>query len=133
MADRKLTDREHKALEALATALEAFLTIHDEMTVRAAITFLRLAADEGITQSELARQYGWPKTSVNRTIKLLQHRGVRGNPGLGLLDLSSDDTDERSKPVRLSPKGSKLVQTLDHILAGVMHSGSTGERREVSR
>ncbi|MCL8384178.1 MULTISPECIES: helix-turn-helix domain-containing protein [Xanthobacter] len=125
MADRTLTEREAKALTTLTTALEALHDVHDEMTIRTAITFLRLALDQGTTQSDLARYYGWPKTSVNRNIKLLQDKGVRGNPGLGLLDLRADDVDERAKPVGVSPKGARLIRTLDHILSGVTEGGNS--------
>lgn len=124
MSEHPLSVRERRNLECLLAALEAFDAIHSHMTVRTAAMFVRLAAAEGSTQSEIAKRYGLPKTSVNRMVKLMGAKGLRETPGLGLLDLKADD-DERAKPVRLSAAGSRLVRALDHIMAGANNNGNS--------
>lgn len=123
-AEQQLSKRDRKNLETLASALEAMGEVHP-FTLRTALTFLRLAAAEGSTQSEIARRYDLPRSTVNRMIKLMGAKGVREQNGLGLLDLKAEDADERVKPVRLSPKGSELVAAIGQAFRGIDEDGAS--------
>jgi DNA-binding MarR family transcriptional regulator len=61
---------------------------------------------------ELAKIIGMSQASASRCVTVLG-RGLRGKPGLGLVEAVEDPTNYSRKLVRLTAKGNRLVDALE--------------------
>jgi DNA-binding MarR family transcriptional regulator len=108
-----IDDADLPCLRGLTEVLERLNETHPDMTVRAAKVLLQVAAEEGLTQSEIIHKHGYTKTTVNRIIYLLTDKGTRGDgTGLRLVEKQGDGDDDRKKPLWLTPRGRRLVQDM---------------------
>lgn len=109
----RLDDADLPYLRVLTEVLERLNEAHPDMTVRAAKVLLQVAAEEGVTQSEIIHKHGYTKTTVNRIIYLFTDKGTRGDgTGLRLIEKQGAGDDDRKKPLWLTPRGRRLVQDM---------------------
>lgn len=90
--------------------------IDEELTAQVAITFLGIAAQEGIGVRELAEKLGLGESAVSRNAGLLAEYGRRGKKGAEVIEMVPDQHDRRLKHLRLTPKGDRLVRRIGSLI-----------------
>ena len=104
-------------IERFMYALEFVRHRYPMMTLGALSTFLAVArvSPEGTTPTELGQTLGMPLPTIFRQCTQLSD-GSPGKPGMGLLKKTGNDTDGRSRKVRVSLTGLHLSNEINDIL-----------------
>lgn len=98
-----------------------------ELPAQIAAMLLHVAnRKEPIGVVELGELAGMSKASASRVVQLLG-RGSRDKEGRGLLETYEDPANWSRKLVKLSPKGVRLIQTLEgRFMSGIRHISTGG-------
>lgn len=103
-----------QTMETLArcrTLLQVWQKIDAEFPLQYMLCLIEIAADEGISLSDLATRTQMPLSTVSRIVGALSdHRKNGKSYGLIRVDISA--TERRRKELSLSPKGRALVGEL---------------------
>jgi len=101
----------------LIRALDEFRRFHQDITANHIITFLHIAAKEGMTQKELERATGLQSGTISRICAILSDRGLRkrGAEALDLIRMDASPLDYRVRVQSLSPNGRRLLERLRTI------------------
>lgn len=103
-------------ITVLMRVLEEFRKLDPDLPIQYALSFLTLAANEGLSLGELATRLGIAQSSASRNVAALSAWHSFGKPGLDLVEAREDPRERRRKLVTLTPKGHALVETLRAIL-----------------
>lgn len=96
--------------------LEEFRKESPEMPIQQALTFLRIAEEEGETVTDVAKRAGLVLASVSRHVEVLGQFRPAKDIGLSLIDDQYHPTDRRRKVLTLTDKGRGLVnRVVSHI------------------
>lgn len=96
--------------------LEEFRKINPEMPLQQALTILTIAAEPGMTVSDLAKKAGLTLASVSRHCEALGPANPAKGVGLGIIAYDYSPTDRRAKIVNLTPAGHRAVRSLIHLI-----------------
>lgn len=91
-----------------------------EMPIGAAQVFLELAADDGLTMTQVMQRTGQTQSSASRNSRMLTAWTTPKQQGLGLADWRAAPNDFRSKHLFLNPKGKKLINRISRIMGEVV-------------
>ncbi|SHE65837.1 hypothetical protein SAMN04487965_0370 [Microbulbifer donghaiensis] len=91
-----------------------------EMPVGAAQVFLELAADDGLTMTQVMQRTGQTQSSASRNSRMLTAWTTPKLQGLDLAEWRAAPDDFRSKHLFLNPKGKKLIKRITHIMGEVV-------------
>ena len=97
----------------LGNALVALASEDPTMTAQLAMTFLAVAADEGLTVTALAVRSGLSASTMSRHVQDLGHTNRHGQPGLGLVGSARrPHGDAREYQVFLTDRGAALLRQM---------------------
>lgn len=99
----------------LSRALRAFHTVKQDIPLYAIETFLEIAAQPGITTTQVANRLGISIAATSRHVNLLMSQDRRGGQGLQLVE-ARPSTDPRQHELHLSERGRFLMQTITDLL-----------------
>lgn len=104
----------------LIDALDEFRKVNQNITANQIITFLNIALQEGISQSELEEKTGLHNATVSRICAILSDRGLkaRSQEALDLIRIIPGEEDFRTKAQVLSHKGRLIFNGLRSIMKG---------------
>lgn len=103
----------NKALQVL----EIFRTLNTEMPIGEAVSFLLIAIGEtkdggGLTITELKEKGDFALATSSRYTQSLSLKDRHGRPGHEIITSVRDPLDDRRKILRISPKGSRIIQQI---------------------
>lgn len=101
-----------KPLTRLFRAFEELRKLDAEMPLQTATMLLLVAEQPGISQTALLSRAGVSKAAVSRIFHRLSDRPG----GLALLHMDEDPNDLRAKITHLTPKGKRVVTSLELLM-----------------
>lgn len=90
--------------------------VYPDMTLNQVAVLLTVAANPGISQSEIMEQTGLADSSASRIVAILSSYGNRGTGPYHLVELVPSENDRRFKTLHLTKKGRALIEKLLTIL-----------------
>jgi DNA-binding MarR family transcriptional regulator len=105
-----------RAAKKVASLLEEFRKLNPEMQAQQMAIFLAVAGKPDSTVTELGIATGQPTNSASRNVAALSKTHRKGLPGLDLLTAVEDEMDRRTKRIRLTPKGVRVMASLEGLL-----------------
>ncbi len=99
-----------RTIQCLLWALKPLVNLRGSIPLPYAIVFLLVALDEGNGVSSYARALGIHRWTMSRYLRSIGMRGRNGGPGLGLVMVEHDPTDQRLTKVVLTAKGRALAE-----------------------
>ena len=103
-------------LNQLLSCLEVFRQVDQEMPSQRIVLFLLVASRPGMRMSDVAKKLGLSSSAVSRNLSELSKWGIGINkPGVDLLYAEENPQDRREKMIYLTPKGERLVETLNKL------------------
>jgi DNA-binding MarR family transcriptional regulator len=115
VSDRdQVLNEQRAALGVVLKALKTFQTHNQTMHLPAAITFLRVAADETMSIGEHARMLGVSQPGMSKLLSDLGTTNRRHKPGLDLIETRRTPMNKRRHEAVLTNKGKALAHTLIH-------------------
>lgn len=104
----------HRAIRAL----EVLRSVNKDMPIGAAVSFLQIAVNEGLSITELSNKQGDLLATTSRYVQALGDTRGDKRPGLELVSAAVDPTEFRKKVLKLSPQGRRISnQIVDAINA----------------
>ena len=105
--------------------LETFRQVDPWIPVHTMLAFLLVAesGSKGVLQNELQERLNLSQSAMSRNVLVLSpHQGVMSGrvgeqTGLGLIEIEIPTNNRRMRRLRISPKGSKLLDKLCKIVA----------------
>lgn len=121
MMIRQAEGPRHEAEDAewaskLIGTLEAFRTLHTDITASQIITILQVGMNPGVTQRRIGQLTGVRDGTVSRILAVVSDRGLRGRPGLGVVSIEPAPDNHRERNQYLTPKGRALWTNLRRIM-----------------
>lgn len=92
--------------------VEELRKIGADMPVSYVAALLRVAEEEGVSQTVLMRRIGSNKSTIQRIVNRLTDRGDGGAEGYGVAETRVAPHDARIRQVYLTPKGRRFVASL---------------------
>ena len=117
--DTRLDGKTRKALSQTLQVLEVFRDIDPTMQLGAAVGFVHVALEEGISVSEMAHRVGVELSSGSRYQQYFGKVDRARKPGKDLMSDPVDPNERRRKMLRLTPKGQRIVSKLETVLEGL--------------
>ncbi len=105
-----------RAARKAAMIIEEFRKLNPEIQAQQIALFLAVVVKPGSTMSELAAATGHSTATVSRNVGALGQIHRKGMPGLGILSAKEDVMDRRNKRVSVTPKGTRVMATLEALL-----------------
>lgn len=107
----------HVPANRMLKALSRLRAMHGDMTILQAMIFFRIAAEPGVTQRTVWREFDTYDSVLSRGVAVLSHAGVKGAGGkrsepLYLVEVRENPDDRREKLLYLSEKGRTLMQDI---------------------
>lgn len=101
-------------MDELISALGTFRTVSPQANTGALLVFAIVADQPGITIGELERRAGMTSSAASRHVSVLSSTGdkARNQPGMGLLQRTTDSVDARIKHVSLTTKGIEIANKI---------------------
>ncbi|MCD6005080.1 MarR family winged helix-turn-helix transcriptional regulator [Halomonas sp. IOP_6] len=96
--------------------VEEFRKLESDLPVKVAYLFAYIAANPGISISELQKQTNIEQSTCSRSVAVLSEWQTAEKPGLGLVWTEEDPEERRRKLAYLTEKGEKLAATLANML-----------------
>lgn len=106
----------HKAARKVSSIIEEFRKLNPEMQAQQIAIFLAVVAKPGSTISDLANVTGHANGTVSRNVAALGQTHRKGMPGLDILIAKEDLLDRRNKRITLTPKGKRIMASLEALL-----------------
>lgn len=100
------------ALRRTQSILQEFRELQSDMTVKTASIFAYIAANPGISISELREQTNTKQSTCSRTVALLSEWETYEAPGFSLVWTEEDPQERRKKLVHLTDKGEEFAALL---------------------
>ncbi|RWX10373.1 MarR family transcriptional regulator [Rhizobium hidalgonense] len=105
-----------KAASKVASIIEEFRKLNAEMQAQQMAIFLAAVAQPGSTITDLANVTGHSTGSVSRNVAALSKTHRKGMPGLDILIANEDVLDRRNKRISLTPKGMRVMASIEALL-----------------
>jgi len=108
-----------KNIRKFQKAVRAFRALDSDIPIGVIVTFLEVALEDGVEARELVKKTQLGQSSQNRALVYLgdRHWSKSANkPGLGLVEQTVSDIDQRVRVARLTQKGKALAQSLEDAL-----------------
>ena len=105
-----------KSAKKVASFIEEFRKINPLMQAQQMIVFLLAASNPDITVTEIAASAGISTSAAGRHVAALGKSYKAGLPGYDIITTVPDASDARIKRVRLSPKGQRIMASLEGLL-----------------
>ena len=99
-------------INTLYLVVGEFRKIHPTMQLQAVQAFLYIATHEGCRGKDVADAIGVAQSSSSRIVDLLSNKNVNNVPGLDLVSEEVNIQERRSKLLKLTPKGKRVLDTL---------------------
>lgn len=96
----------------LIDLLQEFRKLHSDATLNQVISFLAIAREENITQSEVLAMLEMKTSGQSRIISLLSKHGDRGVSGWDVIRQDENPLDRRQKLLTLTGKGKLVLNTV---------------------
>ena len=98
----------------LLDALESFRDLDARISMNSVVAFLRLCESEGVSMKELAFQCRMTEATASRSVRMLEAADAATalSPALGLIELSQNPYDARSRLIFLTEDGRRLRAAL---------------------
>jgi DNA-binding MarR family transcriptional regulator len=120
MEDFKHRSADAPWLDGYIDTLELFRTHSKDVTVNQVLTFLYVAREPGITQTETLTKLGLAVGGSSRIVAALSKYGDRSDhPGWNVVNLEENPNDRRYKLLTLTSKGIGMVNAIKASLARV--------------
>ncbi|MCW4147917.1 MarR family winged helix-turn-helix transcriptional regulator [Halomonas sp. 18H] len=103
-------------LRRALSVIQEFRQIQSDMPIKTASLFTHVAANPGISMSELRKQTDITQATFSRTIAVLSEWQEHDKPGFGLIWTEEDPKERRKKLIHLTEKGEELAATIGDIL-----------------
>lgn len=98
--------------------LQRFMkTIRDvrpSMRMGQILTLLEVAINDGVTQKDLMKRFGFSKTSASRYVAAMGKIGVDGVPGMDMARVEQDEEDNRVKIIYPTENLKQLAERLSN-------------------
>lgn len=108
-----LSPRKRAQVVRLANAIGVLLSVHPTMPLQLAMTFLAVAADEGLTVTALATKRGVGTSIMSRHLQDLGSVNRHKKPGLGLvITVQREHGDRREYQVFLTEHGTAVLRRM---------------------
>lgn len=106
--------------QKIIDVLDEFRKINQNITANQIITFLSIALQEGISQTELEEKTGLHNATISRICAILSDRGLkaRNQEAMDLIRITPAEDDFRSRAQILSNKGKLIFNALRSIMRG---------------
>jgi DNA-binding MarR family transcriptional regulator len=118
MGTATLTDSTSLEFERQLAALAYLHRLDPDMNVLAVRVLLTISAQPGLTVGEIAEKLEAFSSTVSRVVARLGKRGGQGNnAGLHLIEMEEKAEDARQKMITLTPKGRKVMDRIQELLA----------------
>ncbi len=99
-------------LKNLASAVEEFRRLDDDVPTRVLTTFLLIADAPGTGMSDIQRRMGVNQAAISRQVShLMEWRSPR-TPGLNLVRTEIDPNNRKFRLCFLTPKGEKVRDSI---------------------
>lgn len=99
-------------LDAMIDLLQEFRKLHTDATLNQVISYLAIAREENITQSEVLTLLDMKTSGQSRIISLLSAHGDRGVSGWNVIRQDENPMDRRQKLLSLTSKGRLVLNTV---------------------
>lgn len=106
-----------KAMWKLYRAIEEMRKIDPEMQAHTINIFIVVCMNPGITMKDLGQQLGVSQATMSRNIAALGKVHRLNRPGYDLVEAQEDPAERRRKIVHLTPKGKRVQESLQEIMA----------------
>lgn len=104
------------SLHRLALILDEFRKVYPEMPMQMAASLLTVAANPGLTVTDVAKAAGNTLSSTSRHMEVLGPYNETKKMGLGIIEYSYDAADRRRKVVVLTPAGERIFNSLVDLI-----------------
>jgi len=111
---QRVTSEERRAAVTLLKVLNILLEMNPRMSAPQVMTFMRVAFEEGLAVSELARRCGVQPNTISKHLRDLGSQGRGRN--LGLITTIQHLGDRREHRVVLTARGVAVAQTMIAIV-----------------
>jgi len=116
LSNASASPSEPHPLQRVWNILEEFRKLQSDLPVKVAYLFACIAANPGISISELQKQANIEQSTCSRSVAVLSEWQNHEKPGFGLIWTEEDPTERRRKLVHLTEKGEELAATLANML-----------------
>lgn len=99
-------------LDSLIDLLQEFRKLHSDATLNQVISFLAVAREENITQTEVLAILDMKTSGQSRIISLLSKHGDRNVAGWDVIRQDENPLDRRQKLLSLTGKGRLILGTI---------------------
>ena len=101
--------------------LNVFRDLDADMPMGQAVSLLLIAYGEtkeggGLTVTDLGEKGDFALSSASRYMKALGRKNRHGEPGADVVSDARDPLDERRKVLRLTPKGSRIIEKIQQLI-----------------
>ena len=109
------------AVNQALQVLEIFRELDAEMPIGEAVSFLLVANGQtrhggGISITDVCNLGRFAIGTASRYVNALALKDRKGNPGHEVVIKEWDPTDDRKTVLRISPKGQRVIQRIQHVL-----------------
>lgn len=105
-----------RALHRLNLILDEFRKVYPGMPVQMAVTLLTVAANPGLTVTEVSKKAGLSMSATSRHMEVLGPWNEIKKTGFGIIDYGYDAEDRRRKVVVLTQAGARAVNSLVDLI-----------------
>ena len=107
-------------LKRLENVLEEFRKLDPEMPMQTALSLLFVYRQQGngteVSIKDIAEAIGMSAAAASRNVSRLCKVGVKQQQGHGLVETFEDPLFRVRKCVRITPKGRRVIQTIEELL-----------------
>jgi DNA-binding MarR family transcriptional regulator len=115
--DQRISFEARRADRILREALKVLIVMHPRMSLPQAMTFIRVAWEEGLTISELAKRCGVQPNTISKHLRDLGPIDRRQKPSLGLITVVQGVHDgRRLRHVVLTERGAAVARKMTAIV-----------------
>lgn len=105
-----------KQIEGFLGLLRELQKIDPEFPLQYAVCLAEITLDEGLSVTELSNRTGMALSTVSRIVGALSKYRQMGEP-YELVDLRTSEKSRRTKEIRLTDKGRKIVGNIVGLMA----------------
>lgn len=117
----KSTGQVSSSLTTLARAVEEFRKLDPTIQAQSIATFLFIAQNEGCSTADVGEALGLSQASASRNVGVfLKERTIHGRAAAGhdLVTQSIDPLNRRRRIIKLTPKGRRVSESIQHVIGG---------------
>jgi DNA-binding MarR family transcriptional regulator len=119
-------------LDHMINMLQEFRKLHADATLNQVISYLAIAREENITQSEVLKLLDMKTSGQSRIISMLSKYGDRNVPGWDVIRQDENPFDRRQKLLSLSGRGKLILNTVRDSARAICRSLDRNQQQGVS-